>query len=182
MSRLGSVLKLLGGELPLWLLGALFIAAGVFFAGIGLHMALTDFEWSQARTTTGRVMLTEWKRTDNESRLAIVYGYQDEHGVIYHNSSMLARNIGKINLEPAAPVLVRYKPEDHSKAKMQLELGNHDWIPILIIGPIEILAGALFLTVAIKRLLEKMSEKNAGSETRPSISGEAKAIQGKGAV
>jgi hypothetical protein len=164
MSRLRSGLKLLSADLPLWILGLLFIVSGVVLAGAGLNLALADLRWSNANTTTGRVMITEWKRAGDESRLNVVYGYKDERGVIYHNTAVLARKLGKINLEPAAPVVVLFRPEDHSQSRMQLELGAREWIPILAIGPVEIVCGAIFLTVAIKRLLERLV-KPAGAKT-----------------
>ncbi len=166
MSRLRSGLKLVSSDLPLWILGMLFVVSGIVLAGAGLNLALVEFRWSNASTTTGRVMITEWKRAGDESRLNVVYGYKDERGVIYHNTAVLARKLGKINLEPAAPVVVLFRPEDHSQSRMQLELGAHEWIPILAIGPVEIVCGAIFLTVAIKRLLSRLTEGAAKDATR----------------
>jgi len=160
MSRRPAILRLIGANLPLWLLGVLFAGIGALLAGIGLNQALNDWTWMQARTTTGRVMLTEWKRAKDESRLIVIYGYKDDLGAIYHNTAILARKLGKINLEPATPVVVLYRSDDHSKSRMQLELGSGEWIPILVIGSFEIIAGAVFLTVAARRLLGALSESS----------------------
>lgn len=75
MSRPPSIYRLLGADLPLWLLGVLFAGSGIVLAGAGLNLALNDLNWAQARTTTGRVMLTEWKRAGDESRLIVIYAY-----------------------------------------------------------------------------------------------------------
>lgn len=157
MVRVRSILELLGRNLPLWILGAIFIISGLVIGGAGLKMALADLSWSQAINTAGRVIITEWKQENGENRLAVVYGYKDERGVIFHNTAVLARKLGKINLEPAAPIVVMYKADDHAQSRMQMELGSREWVPILVIAPVEIVVGGIFLTVALRRLLRKLA-------------------------
>ena len=78
MSRLQSIFGRFGRELPLWLLGAVFVISGAVLGEPGLRMALSDLEWSHGSNTTGRVILTEWKQDKGENRLSVLYGYQDE--------------------------------------------------------------------------------------------------------
>jgi hypothetical protein len=182
MSRLHSIFALVSGELPLWLLGTLFVISAAVLGAPGLKMAASDLEWSRGNTTTGRVILTEWKQEQGENRLAVLYGYQDERGIIYHSTGILARKLGKINLEPGMPYVVVYKPDDHSKSKMQLELGQREWIPIVLIAASELLVGMLFLTVAFRRLLQRMRHSNQSSlqTAKQEVAADIESLPGKG--
>ncbi|GEM_PF-3591280 len=150
--------RLLMSSLPLWVLGMLFVTSAAVIGQAGLKMALSDWDWSRGVTTTGRVIATEWKKENQEDRLVVIYGYRDERGVIYHNTAILARRLGKINLEPGIPVVVLYRREDHSRSHMQQELGLREWIPIVSIAGLELLAGSVFLVAAARKAGRRRAE------------------------
>ena len=139
--------------MPLWTLGLVFVLTGIVLSGSGLRMLAGDWEWAQAITTTGRVIVTEWQREDKQNLLRVSYGYQDERGTIYHNMGTLARKLGRLNLEPGANLVVLYKPEDHSQSRLQVELGAGEWKFLLAIGLAELIAGSSLLVISLKRFL-----------------------------
>lgn len=161
MSRLFARLTPLIKDLPIWLSALLFAVSGIGLSGTGAAMWLEELNWQTARTTTGRVMLTEQKQAKGEKRLMTLYGYKDEHGVIYHNTGQISCKLGKINLEPRAPVVVFYRPEDHARSRLKLEFASNDWIAPAIIGACQILASALLVTVALRRINGRLSSKGA---------------------
>src|SRR5215470_17143177 len=127
------ILSLSKLDVPLWTLSLVFVLTGLVLSGAGLRMLINDWQWVEAVTTTGRVIVTEWEHSEKQNLLKVNYGYKDDQGTIYHNMGTLARKLGKLNLEPGASLVVLYKPEDHSRSRLQVELGAGEWKFLLAI-------------------------------------------------
>ncbi len=149
-----NTIKLFGDNWPLLMLGLAFMILGVIMAVSGMAAYQVQTDWKDAVTTTGRVILTEWKQSNNENRLQVRYAYKDDRGVIYHNGAVLARRLGKLNLEPGSAVVVEYKPEDHSRSMLQLQLGSNEWVPVLVLGGLEVIAGLFFVAACFRRVIK----------------------------
>jgi hypothetical protein len=133
-----------------WLFGIVFLISGIVMTACGGSMAYSDLQWNGSVTANGVVILTEWRNQNNENHMNITYGYKDETGSIYHNTAVLARRYGKINLQPGAPVVVLYRPEDHTKSRLSMESNPRDWAPLLFLGVVEIVVGGLFVGQSVR--------------------------------
>lgn len=133
-----------------WLFGIVILASGIVMTVCGGSMAWSDLQWSGAKTVQGVVILTEWGNQNNENHMNITYGYKDEKGIIYHNTAVLARSFGKINLDPGLPVLVLYRPDDHTKSRLSIESNPRDWAPLLFLGVVETIVGGAFVGQSIR--------------------------------
>src|SRR5579885_2180285 len=85
-------------DLPVLMLGLAFLLMGLIMSYQGIKQLLYQHEWSHGLTTTGRVILTEWKQIGKENKLLVSYAYKDDADVIYHNTATLARKLGNVNL------------------------------------------------------------------------------------
>jgi len=136
----------------IWLLGTVFFLLGIVLTASSGKMLMSDYAWHDAVTTTGRVIITEWLKEPNANRIKITYRYQDDKGNVYHNTGEVTRTPGKISLPPGAPVLVLYKRDDRSQSHLGMELSAAGWLPLMIVGVLEVLAGGLFFYVGARRL------------------------------
>jgi hypothetical protein len=145
--------RLIRYDLPLWICGAIFTIGGLIMIASGAALMMQELNWRDAVTTTGRVIVTEWLEERHQNRVRVNYAYKDEHGAIYHNQGLIARKMGKLNLEPGTLVIVRYRPEDHSRSVLNIEVGSGEWRPLIFLGIPEALAGAFFFYFSVSRLL-----------------------------
>jgi hypothetical protein len=139
--------------LPIWIFGMIFLFAGVIMTSCGANMAYGDAQWNDAVRTKGVVILTEWRNQNNESQMHITYGYKDPAAQsIYHNTAIIARRYGKLNLQPGAPVVVLYRRDDHSKSRLEMETSIREWLPLVFLGVVETIVGGAFVAHCVKRL------------------------------
>jgi hypothetical protein len=134
-----------------WVLSLFFVGVGVVLTASAAKVMLKDLDWKDANTTTGRVVLTEWQHEKQDNRLRITYRYKDSHNTIYHNTGVVARKQGQVNLKPGSPIVVLYKKDDHGNSCLNMELNSGQCWPLLVIGIVEILAGMLFLVSCFRR-------------------------------
>jgi hypothetical protein len=138
-------------DIAIWLFGLFFLLAGIVMSSCAASMAYIDAQWNGSVRTQGIVILTEWRNENDESRMHITYGYRDPSGAIFHNQAVIARRYGKLNLEPGSPIIVLYKPEDHSRSHLEMETTTRDWMPLVFLGVVETIVGGAFIAHCIKR-------------------------------
>jgi hypothetical protein len=148
-SRLGTGAA--KNTLAIWLFGLFFLLSGIFMTACATSMAYADLRWSGSVSVQGVVILTEWREQDDESRMHITYGYKDPSGAIFHNTAVIARRFGKLNLKPGSPVVVLYRPEDHMKSRLEMETTTRDWMPLVFLGVSETIVGGAFVAHCIKQ-------------------------------
>lgn len=151
MSSLPTIPPLIRANLLLLIFGVLFVLVGIVIELTSCPQLLAEIRWQGAITTTGRVIVTEWQPEKTENRLKISYGYKDEAGNIYHNTSVLARRLGKLNLEPGARVVVLYRSDDHTDSCLAFERALWDWVIVSVLGVAEVAAGSLLLFQGLKK-------------------------------
>jgi hypothetical protein len=138
-------------SIAIWLFGLFFLIAGIFMTSCAAGMAYADAQWNGAVRTQGIVILTEWRNQNDESRMHITYAYRDPNETIYHNTAVIARRFGKLNLQPGSPIVVLYRPEDHSKSHLEMESTSRDWMPLAFLGFVETVVGGAFIAHCMKQ-------------------------------